>query len=56
MQGETGERWRKLCEQAAVEQDANKLMELIEEINQLLENKEERLLRQQQSEKTQSVA
>ena len=43
MQGETGERWRKLCEQAAVEQDANKLMELVEEINRLLDEKAERL-------------
>ncbi len=48
MQGETGERWRRLCEEAAVEQDANKLMELIEEINQLLESKEQRLREQQQ--------
>lgn len=48
MKGETGERWRKLCEQAAEEQDAAKLMQLIEEINQLLETKEERLLREQQ--------
>ena len=48
MQGETGERWRRLCEQAAVERDANKLMELIEEINQLLEGKEQRLREQQQ--------
>ncbi len=55
MQGETGERWRKLCEQAAVEQDANKLMELIEEINELLENKEQRLLRQQQVDRAPSV-
>jgi len=37
MRGETGERWRKLCEQAAVEQDPRKLMELIREIDRLLE-------------------
>jgi len=55
MQGETGERWRKLCEQAAVEQDANRLMELIKEINQLLESKEERL-REQPQNKTYSAA
>ena len=48
MKGETGERWRRLCEQAAEEQDPQKLMKLIEEINQLLETKEERLLREQQ--------
>ena len=55
MQGETRERWQKLCEQAAVEQDAQTLMKLIEEINQLLESKEERLLRQRE-EKTQPAA
>jgi hypothetical protein len=43
MQGETGERWKKLCEQAAVEQDPEKLLQLTEEINRLLEVKEERL-------------
>ena len=43
MQGEIGERWKKLCEQAAVEQDPQKLLPLIEEIDRLLEVKEERL-------------
>jgi hypothetical protein len=47
MKGETGERWRKLCEQAATEQDPQKLMELIHEIDRLLAEKEERLLKQQ---------
>jgi hypothetical protein len=56
MKGETGERWRKLCEQAAEEQDPKKLMELIEEINRLLESKEERLLREQEEARTQSAA
>ncbi|HEY4661794.1 MAG TPA: hypothetical protein VIG91_09845 [Terriglobales bacterium] len=32
-----------LCEQAAVEQDPDKLMDLIKQINQLLEEKERRL-------------
>jgi len=32
-----------LCEQAAVEQDPRKLMELVMEINNLLEAKERRL-------------
>jgi hypothetical protein len=41
--GEAGERWLELCQQAAVEQDASKLLKLISEINQLLEAKEERL-------------
>lgn len=50
MQGENGERWRKLCEQAAVEQDPRKLMELVSQITQMLDEKEQRLLRQQQTE------
>ncbi len=43
MQGERKERGMQLCEQAAVEQDPKKLMELVEEINALLEEKERRL-------------
>ena len=46
MQGEAGERWRELCEQAVVEQDSQKLLQLIREINQLLEAKDLRLQRQ----------
>jgi hypothetical protein len=46
MQGENGERWRMLCEQAATEQDPVRLMELVREINRLLEQKEERLQKQ----------
>lgn len=43
LKGETGELWRKLCEQAAVEQDSEKLLELTREINRLLDEKAERL-------------
>ena len=43
MQDGNKERWRLLCEQASVEQDPNKLQELITEINDLLEAKEARL-------------
>jgi len=43
MQGEKKERWMVLCAQAAVEQDPEKLMELVREINDLLEEKERRL-------------
>lgn len=50
MQGPLKERWINLCEQAAVEQDTQKLMLLIQEINRLLEEKERRLHRQQASE------
>ena len=43
MKGEKKEIWMHLCEQAAVEQDPDKLMDLIKQINQLLEEKERRL-------------
>ena len=42
MDGMHKERWMELCEQAAVEQDTAKLIELAEEIIRLLEEKEER--------------
>jgi hypothetical protein len=45
MQGETGERWKELCAQAAVEKDPKKLLALIREINDLLEDKRGRLMR-----------
>ena len=37
------ERWRELCERAAVEQDSTELLELVREINDLLEQKQRRL-------------
>jgi hypothetical protein len=40
---ENTERWRELCQQAEVEQDPHKLLELVAEINRLLELKEKRL-------------
>lgn len=46
MEGEVRDRWQKLCEQAATEQDPHKLMELVREINRLLEEKELRLQQQ----------
>jgi hypothetical protein len=46
MQGEKAEQWRILCEQAAIEQDPAKLMRLVEQINRLLEEKEQRLRNQ----------
>lgn len=33
--------WRQLCEQAAVEKDSKKLLELITEINRLLEEEQQ---------------
>jgi hypothetical protein len=46
MQGEKRERWMELCQQAAVEQDSEKLLELTREINRLLEEKEQRLAKE----------
>jgi hypothetical protein len=52
MKGETGERWKILCAQAAEEQDSEKLLELVKQINKLLEEKEQRLKRQEAQTKT----
>ena len=46
MQGELRERWMRLCEQAVTEEDPERLMELVSEINRILEEKERRLLGQ----------
>ena len=35
--------WMKLCQQASVEQDPEKLMELVAEITRLLDEKQKRL-------------
>ena len=43
MKGEKLEQWRQLCELAAVEQDPEKLLALVKEINRLLDIKEKRL-------------
>ena len=43
MRGPLRERWQELCEQAASEQDPQKLLELIREINDLLGAKQARL-------------
>jgi hypothetical protein len=45
MEGEKKERWQELCERAAIEQDAQKLIDLIVEINRLLEERRSRLNR-----------
>ena len=50
MQGQLKARWMQLCEQAAVEQDSVKLMALVNEINRMLDEKEDRL--KQQRDKT----
>ncbi len=43
MIGKNEERWRKLCEAAAKEQDSDRLLELVRQINQMLDDKEQRL-------------
>jgi hypothetical protein len=50
MKGQMKERWMHLCEMAANEQDPDKLVQLVSEINKLLEQKEERLFQQRKSE------
>jgi hypothetical protein len=40
LQGATKERWKILCEQAAEELDPTRLVELVDEINPLLREKE----------------
>jgi hypothetical protein len=43
MRGDKKEKWMAICEQAAVEQDPQKLMELVAEIERLLAEKQDRL-------------
>lgn len=43
MKGPKREEWQQLCEQAADEHDPDALMELINQINKMLWEKEERL-------------
>ena len=43
MNGERRELWYRLCQQATVERDPAKLLILIQEINRLLEEKEQLL-------------
>ena len=46
---ENEELWKKLCAQAAVEQDSRKLQKLVAEITRLLQAKKERLAQQKES-------
>jgi hypothetical protein len=39
MKGKTKQHWMELCEQAAVEQDSEKLLELIYEIDRMLDDR-----------------
>ena len=49
MKGDRLEKWRALCEQAAKEQDPDRLMKPVQEIARLLEVKKERLRNQKSS-------
>jgi hypothetical protein len=48
--GEKKERWQELCELASVEQDTQRLLEIVKEINRLLEEKSKRLALQDEDE------
>jgi hypothetical protein len=52
MRGEKKEKWMALCEQAANEQDPEKLMVLVAEIDRLLAEKQQRLRKQEPSPET----
>jgi hypothetical protein len=52
MQGETLQEWQRLCQQAATEQDPQRLLELVERITQLLKEKEQRLGRKAKQQDT----
>ena len=56
MQGKNKERWQQLCEQASVEHDSEKLLGLVDEIIELLEDKQARLSREHADEKEQALA
>jgi hypothetical protein len=43
MEDGKNERWKELCAQAAIEKDPEKLHELIEQIDRLLEEEQDRL-------------
>jgi hypothetical protein len=54
MQGETKIRWEQLCRQASIEDDPETLIALIREINDILEAKQGRLNKQDESRETAS--
>ena len=47
MKGENKEKWELLCAQAAVKEDSARLMKLIQEITRMLDEKEQRLQREE---------
>jgi hypothetical protein len=56
LEGEKLELWQHLCAQAAVEQDPQKLMELVREIDRLLGEKMDRLTCKPDPENNSAVA
>jgi hypothetical protein len=50
MQGKVKEHWMELCEKATVEQDSEKLIALVQQINRMLDDKGDRLRRKQKNE------
>lgn len=49
MRGEALEEWQRLCDEAAQEQDPERLLKLVARINSLLEQKEKRLKKERGS-------
>jgi|GraSoi2013_100cm_1033763.scaffolds.fasta_scaffold569974_1 hypothetical protein len=56
MKGKTKDHWMELCEQAAVEQDSEKLMKLVNEINRMLDDKDQRLKREHHQDQKPSLS
>ena len=48
MQGEKEERWMELCRRAVVERDADRLTDIVDQINRMLYEKEQRLKEERQ--------
>ena len=46
MQGKVKEEWIQLCEKIAIEQDTDRMITLVRELNRMLEEKEKRLERE----------
>ena len=46
MQGKVKEDWMLVCEQVAIEQDPERMIVLVRELNRMLDEKEERLKRE----------
>jgi mevalonate kinase len=56
MQGQNLENWQKLCEEAATEQDPERLLQLIHQIDRMLTEKEQRLKAQKEAQQIGELA